>query len=80
MPLRTADEYVKSLRDGRTMYLRGARVNDVTTHPVIGVAVEHAATDYRLADAPRHRVCVWSATSTASTRDTSRLLEPQTTS
>ena len=59
MPLRTADEYVKSLRDGRTVYFRGARVNDVTTHPVIGVAVEHAAIDYRLADDPRHRdLCV----------------------
>ena len=59
MPLRTADEYVKSLRDGRTVYFRGARVNDVTTHPVIGVAIEHAAIDYRLADDPRHRdLCV----------------------
>ena len=32
---------------------------DVTTHPVIAVAVKHAAIDYRLAEDPRHRdLCV----------------------
>jgi aromatic ring hydroxylase len=59
MPLRTADAYVKSLKDGRTVFFRGTRVDDVTTHPVISVAVDHAAIDYRLADDPRHRdLCV----------------------
>ena len=46
MPLRTAEQYIASLRDGRTVYFRGQRVADVTTHPVIGVAVGHAAIDY----------------------------------
>ncbi len=59
MPLRTVDEYVRSLRDGRAVYFRGQRVDDVTTHPVISVAVRHAAIDYRLAEDPRHRdLCV----------------------
>jgi 4-hydroxybutyryl-CoA dehydratase / vinylacetyl-CoA-Delta-isomerase len=59
MPLRTPEDYVASLKDGRTVYFRGARVADVTTHPVIGVAVRHAAIDYRLAEDPRHRdLCV----------------------
>ena len=49
MALLTAEEYKQSLRDGRTVYYRGELVNDVTTHPVIGLAVEHAATDYRMA-------------------------------
>ena len=49
MALMTAEQYKNSLRDGRTVYYRGARVDDVTTHPVIGVAVEHAAIDYRMA-------------------------------
>src|SRR4051812_2018487 len=53
--LRTADQYIQSLRDRRTVYFRGQRVDDVTTHPVIGVAVRHAAIDYELADDPRHR-------------------------
>ena len=55
MALRTVEEYVASLRDGRTVYFRGHRVEDVTAHPVISVAVNHAATDYRLAEDPRWR-------------------------
>ena len=59
MALRTADEYLESLRDGRTVYFRGSRVPDVTKHPVIGVAVKHAAIDYHLAHDPAHReLCV----------------------
>ena len=55
MPLRSVQQYVDSLRDGRTVYFRGERVPDVTTHPVIGVAVEHASIDYRLAEDPAYR-------------------------
>ena len=59
MSLKTAEQYVASLRDARTVYFRGRRVDDVTTHPVISVAVNHAAIDYRLAHDPRHRdLCV----------------------
>jgi len=59
MALRTAEQYIESLRDGRTVYFRGQRVADVTTHPVISVAVNHAAIDYRLAEEPSHRsLCV----------------------
>jgi aromatic ring hydroxylase len=59
MALKTAEQYIASLRDGRTVYFRGQRVPDVTTHPVIGVAVDHAAIDYRLAHDPGHRdLCV----------------------
>ena len=50
MPLMTAEQYVESLRDGRTVWYRGKRVDDVATHPVIGLAVEHAAIDYRMAE------------------------------
>jgi aromatic ring hydroxylase len=55
MGLRSAEQYVASLKDGRRVFFRGKRVADVTTHPVIGVAVKHAATDYRMADDPAHR-------------------------
>ncbi|MBI4487393.1 MAG: gamma-aminobutyrate dehydratase [Acidobacteria bacterium] len=59
MPLRTVDQYVESLRDSRVVYFRGHRVPDVTTHPVISVAVSHASIDYRLAEDPQHRrLCV----------------------
>jgi aromatic ring hydroxylase len=55
MALRTAEEYKKSLRDGRSVYFRGQKVADVTEHPVIGLATEHAALDYRMAEDPRFR-------------------------
>jgi 4-hydroxybutyryl-CoA dehydratase/vinylacetyl-CoA-Delta-isomerase len=46
--LRTAQEYKESLRDGRTVFFRGHKVSDVTRHPVIGIAVEHAALEYTM--------------------------------
>ena len=55
MPLRSADEYVASLRDGRRVYYRGERVHDVTTHPVIARAIDHASIDFRMAEDPLFR-------------------------
>jgi 4-hydroxybutyryl-CoA dehydratase / vinylacetyl-CoA-Delta-isomerase len=55
MPLRTPEEYRASLRDGRTVYYRGQRVADVTTHPVIATAVGHACIDYAMAEEPAFR-------------------------
>jgi aromatic ring hydroxylase len=55
MPLKTPEQYRQSLRDDRTVYFRGQRVKDVTTHPILGVAVDHAAIDYRLAEEQVHR-------------------------
>jgi len=54
--LRTPEEYRESLRDGRRVYFRGELVEDVTTHPHLGVAVDHAAaTEFGLAQSPEHR-------------------------
>src|SRR5947209_13296742 len=55
MALRTVEQYKESLRDGRLVYFRGKRVQDVTTHPVIGIAVNHAAIDYEIAHQPEYR-------------------------
>ena len=59
MGLRTPDEYRESLRDGRQVMFRGSWVPDVTEHPVLRKAVDHAAIDYALAEDPRYRhLCV----------------------
>ena len=61
MGLRTPEQYKASLKDGREVYYRGELVQDVTTHPIIGTAVEHACIDYKMAEDPRYRdlaVCV----------------------
>jgi aromatic ring hydroxylase len=55
MALRTVEQYRESLRDGRAVYFRGERVRDVNSHPVIGLAVEHASIDYRMAEDPHFR-------------------------
>ncbi|MGH2367715.1 MAG: 4-hydroxyphenylacetate 3-hydroxylase N-terminal domain-containing protein [Chloroflexota bacterium] len=55
MPLRTPQQYLDSLRDGRRVFYRGQRVEDVTTHPVIGLAARHAAIDYQMAEDPAYR-------------------------
>ena len=55
VPLRTADDYRESLRDGRTLYYRGRRVDDVTAEPELRVAVDHAALDYEVAHDPAYQ-------------------------
>ena len=55
MPLRTPDQYLASLRDGRRVFYRGRRVEDVTAHPVVGLAARHAAIDYEMAEDSRYR-------------------------
>jgi len=53
--MRNAEDYRVSLRDGRAVYFRGRPVPDVTRHPVLGIAVDHAAIDYDLAEDPAVR-------------------------
>ncbi len=47
--MRTAEEYLASIRDGRQVYYRGQRVEDVTTHPHLGKGARVCALDFRLA-------------------------------
>ena len=55
MALRTPQAYKTSLQDERVIYYKGERVKDVTTHPVLRVAVQHASIDYEMAENPRYR-------------------------
>jgi 4-hydroxybutyryl-CoA dehydratase/vinylacetyl-CoA-Delta-isomerase len=55
MGLRTPEQYKESLRDGRAVFFRGEKVADVTKHPVIGIAVEHACIDYRMTEDSKYR-------------------------
>ncbi len=55
MGLRTAEEYLEGLRDGRTIYFRGERVPDLMEHPELRVGAEHTALDYHLAEDEAHR-------------------------
>jgi aromatic ring hydroxylase len=55
MGLRTAEQFLKGLRDGREVYYRGQRVMDVTEHPELGIAARHAFVDFVLAEHPDTR-------------------------
>jgi 4-hydroxybutyryl-CoA dehydratase / vinylacetyl-CoA-Delta-isomerase len=55
MALRTPQQFLQSLRDGREVYYRGERVEDVTQHPELGVAARHAAIDFQLAEDPKYK-------------------------
>src|ERR1700681_885103 len=53
--MRSKEEYIESLRDGREVYFKGQRVPDVTAHPELRLAIDHAAIDYDMAHDPQWR-------------------------
>jgi len=55
MTLRTAEAYLRGLRDGRVVYFRGERVPDVTAHPFLRLGAEHTALDFHLAEDAAYR-------------------------
>jgi 4-hydroxybutyryl-CoA dehydratase / vinylacetyl-CoA-Delta-isomerase len=44
--MRSADEYLDGLRDGREVYYRGERIGNVVDHPELGLAARHGALDF----------------------------------
>src|SRR5262245_45312245 len=52
---RSGDDYVRGLRDGRTVLFDGERVADVTTHPAFAGGVRTVAHLYDLAHDPCNR-------------------------
>jgi aromatic ring hydroxylase len=55
MPLRTVEQYKESLKDPRVVYFRGQPITDTTQHPLLQLAIDHEATDYRLMHDPNFR-------------------------
>jgi 4-hydroxybutyryl-CoA dehydratase / vinylacetyl-CoA-Delta-isomerase len=53
MALKTPQQYIESLKDGRVVYCNGERVPDVTTHPILKICRDWVATDYVLNNDPR---------------------------
>ena len=53
--IKTGDRHAASLRDGRQVYLDGALVDDVTTHPAYRNAVRSIGGLYDFQSAPQHR-------------------------
>jgi 4-hydroxyphenylacetate 3-monooxygenase len=53
--IRTGDEHLESIRDGRAVYIGSERVRDVTTHPAFRGAARTVAAIYDVKAAPEHR-------------------------
>jgi 4-hydroxybutyryl-CoA dehydratase/vinylacetyl-CoA-Delta-isomerase len=53
MALKTPQEYIESLKDGRVVYCNGERVPDVTAHPILKICRDWVAMDYVLNQDPR---------------------------
>src|ERR1051325_7118180 len=54
MPIRTGAQYVESLRDGREVWVSGAKADDVPSHPAFAGVVQSFAAAYDLQRAPEH--------------------------
>src|ERR1044071_5440266 len=52
--VKTGAQHLQSLRDGRQVFIDGARVDDVTTHRAFGNAVRSAAGLYDFQARPEH--------------------------
>jgi 4-hydroxybutyryl-CoA dehydratase / vinylacetyl-CoA-Delta-isomerase len=55
MAIRTAEQFLSGLKDGREVYYRGERIEDVTKHAELGIAARHASIDFQLAEESKHR-------------------------
>src|SRR5579862_2612099 len=53
--MRSGDDYLRSLKDGRHVYADGELVRDVTTHPAFREAAKSVARLFDLAAAPENR-------------------------
>ena len=53
--IRSGEEYLESLRDGRVLYVGGERVDDVTTHPGFRNAARSYAKTFDARFDPRFR-------------------------
>src|SRR5713226_2985091 len=55
MGIRTGQEYRESLRDGRTVYVNGERIKDITTYPPFHGIIDTMAGLYDLQPNPTHQ-------------------------
>lgn len=55
MAIKTPEQYLESLRDGRVVWLEGERVKDVTKHPHLKTCAEMCIMDYVLRQDPKYK-------------------------
>ena len=55
MALRTPQQYIDSLRDGRVVYLMGKKIEDVTADPILQICMKWMAMDYVMQQDPKYQ-------------------------
>ena len=55
MGIKSPQEYIDSLKDGRVVYCNGEKVKDVTEHPILKVCRDWVAMDYVLNNDPKYQ-------------------------
>ena len=55
MGLMTADQYRESLKDGRVVYYKGKKIDNVCEHPHLRACVNTVAVDYEMAHDPKYK-------------------------
>ena len=55
MGLITVEQYKESLNDGRIVYYKGEKIENVATHPDLGVCADLMAIDYEMCEDPKNR-------------------------
>ena len=53
--IKTVEQYLESLDDGREVWCLGERVADVRTHPTVSTIIRMACMDYVLPNHPDYR-------------------------
>jgi 4-hydroxybutyryl-CoA dehydratase / vinylacetyl-CoA-Delta-isomerase len=55
MAIKTPQQYINSIKDGRIVYCNGEKVKDVTTHPILKICRDWVAMDYILNQDKRYQ-------------------------
>src|SRR4030042_1605952 len=55
MAIKTPQQYIESLKDGRVVFCNGEKVKDVTNHPILKICRDWITMDYVLENDPRYR-------------------------
>ena len=55
MALISPEQYRESLNDGRIVYYKGEKVENVATHPNLSVCVDLMAIDFEMCEDPKYR-------------------------
>lgn len=58
MAIRTPEQYLESLKDGRLVYCVGEKVKDVTQHPILKICANWMSMDYIIQQDPRYKSLV----------------------